>query len=244
MARIRTIKPEFFTSEDIVALSPMARLLYIALWCEADREGRLAWKPKTFKMRYLPADDCDVSALCDELTQGGLVRLYGDGLAYIPNFGKHQHLNPREATSTLPDPHASSTRAARVEHATVTVETRGSDTQVGREGKGREVNPSSPDKPAMEAEKFSPTFETFWAAYPRKVGKDAAAKAFAKRRVGDVLLNAMLVAIARQRAGPDWRKDGGQFIPHPSTWLNEGRWMDDDEGRSSIATSTAWEGAI
>ena len=42
MARIRTIKPDFFTSEDIVGLTPEARLLYIALWCEADREGRLA----------------------------------------------------------------------------------------------------------------------------------------------------------------------------------------------------------
>ena len=41
MARIRTIKPEFFTSDDICALSPRARLLYVGLWCEADREGRL-----------------------------------------------------------------------------------------------------------------------------------------------------------------------------------------------------------
>ena len=39
VARIRTIKPDFFTSEDIVVLTPWARLLYIALWCEADREG-------------------------------------------------------------------------------------------------------------------------------------------------------------------------------------------------------------
>jgi hypothetical protein len=43
VARIRTIKPEFFTSEDIVSLPPLTRLLYIALWCEADKEGRLAW---------------------------------------------------------------------------------------------------------------------------------------------------------------------------------------------------------
>ena len=43
MARIRTIKPEFFTSDDICALSPLARLLYVGLWCEADREGRLVW---------------------------------------------------------------------------------------------------------------------------------------------------------------------------------------------------------
>ena len=104
MARIRTIKPEFFTSEDIVSLSPLARLLYIAIWCEADKEGRLAWKPRTFKMRYLPGDDCDISQLCEELTACGLVVLYGDGLAHIPSFTKHQHVNPRESASNLPAP--------------------------------------------------------------------------------------------------------------------------------------------
>lgn len=104
MARIRTIKPEFFTSEDIVELEPLARLLYIALWCEADKEGRFSWKPKTFKMRYLPADSCDFQSICDGLLKSGLVRLYGDGLAYIPSFLKHQHINPRESVSTLPAP--------------------------------------------------------------------------------------------------------------------------------------------
>lgn len=104
MARIRTIKPEFFTSEDIVALSPLARLLYIALWCECDKEGRMLWKPRTFKMRYFPADDCDIDALCKELIKQGLVRLYGEGLAYIPGFTRHQHVNPRESASELPAP--------------------------------------------------------------------------------------------------------------------------------------------
>ncbi len=148
MARIRTIKPEFFTSEDIVSLSPLARLLYIALWCESDREGRLRWKPRTFKMRYLPADDCDVEALCSELVAAKLVKLYGDELAWIPKFGLHQHLNPREAASTLPDPHASTTRQPRVPHATVTVETRDSDAQGGRERKGRSNAPSPSDDDA------------------------------------------------------------------------------------------------
>ena len=152
MARIRTIKPEFFTSEDIVSLSPLARLLYIALWCEADREGRLLWKPRTFKMRYLPADDCAVEALCQELVTAQLVKLYGEGLAYIPKFGLHQHLNPREAASSLTDPHASLTRQPRVKHATVTVKTRDSDAQGGREGKGKEgVNDASPCGDGQEA---------------------------------------------------------------------------------------------
>ena len=138
MARIRTIKPEFFTSEDIVSLTPLARLLYIALWCEGDREGRLLWKPRTFKMRYLPADVCDVEALCHELVAAKLVKLYGDGHAYIPKFQQHQHLNPREAASKLPDPHAARTRRARVDEATVIAEGRDSDAQGVREGKGKE----------------------------------------------------------------------------------------------------------
>lgn len=140
MARIRTIKPEFFTSEDIVSLSPMARLLYIALWCEADREGRLVWKPKTFKMRYFPCDSCNIDKLCAEILDIGLVVQYGDNYAFIPAFHAHQHINPRESASQLPKPDidATVTRGSRVVHATVTH--REVDAQVGREGKGRESN--------------------------------------------------------------------------------------------------------
>ena len=135
MARIRTIKPEFFTSEDIVELDPMARLLYIALWCEADKEGRLVWKPKTFKMRYFPADDCDIDALADALVTRGLVCLYGESLAFIPSFKDHQHINPREKDSVLPNPSdASSTRR----NASVTVKARAGRKE-GKEGKGKEV---------------------------------------------------------------------------------------------------------
>lgn len=135
MARIRTIKPEFFTSEDIVELDPMSRLLYIALWCEADKEGRLVWKPKTFKMRYFPADDCDIDALADALVTRGLVCLYGESLAFIPSFKDHQHINPREKDSLLPSPSdASSTRR----NASVTVKARAGRKE-GKEGKGKEV---------------------------------------------------------------------------------------------------------
>ena len=69
-------------------------------------------------------------------------------------------------------------------------------------------------------------FETFWSAYPKKVGKDAGRKAFEKRNVDDELLKVMLDAIAVQSKSSSWTKDGGQFIPNPATWLNDGRWQD------------------
>jgi len=128
MARIRTIKPEFFTSDDICALSPLARLLYVGLWCEADRAGRLVWMPRVFKRRYLPDDACDIDRLADELLQRGLVVLYGEGLAHIPTFSRHQHVNPREASSKLPAPEGDA--SARVNDASE----RFSDAQAGREG--------------------------------------------------------------------------------------------------------------
>jgi len=207
MARIRTIKPEFFTSEDIVELNPLARLLYIALWCEADKEGRLSWKPKTFKMRYLPADDCDIEAVCLALVDKKLIVLYGDGLAFIPSFKSHQHINPREKDSELPDP--SSTRAPRVSDASVTVNTRAGRKE-GREGK----------------DIYASIFEIFWTAYPKKIAKQDAEKAFAKLNPDAELQAKILKAITISSKSPDWLKESGQFIPNAATWINGKRWED------------------
>lgn len=65
-------------------------------------------------------------------------------------------------------------------------------------------------------------FDRFWAAYPKRVGKDAARKAW---RVKHPSLPVVLAALERQRA---WlQRDGGRYIPNPATWLNQGRWDDD-----------------
>jgi hypothetical protein len=229
MARIRTIKPEFFTSEDIVALSPLARLLFVGLWCEADKEGRLTWKPKTFKMRYLPADECDVDALCAELVARGVVKLYGDGLAYVPSFTSHQHINPRESASNLPDPDACTTRAPRVSTRASTV----SDAQGGRkEGKeGKEGNDAS----------SRDGFEDFWSQYPSKKAKADAIKAWGKIKPDEKLQASILKAVAAQCQGVDWLKEGGRFVPHAATWLNGSRWLDES---SSTSQSNFLAGAV
>jgi uncharacterized protein YdaU (DUF1376 family) len=92
-----------------------------------------------------------------------------------------------------------------------------------------EISPTAHPKPAARGSvhRFPPGFESLWAEYPRKVGKDAAARAFAKRRPDAALLAAMVAAVRLQREAEQWLRDGGQFIPHLSTWLNEGRWMDE-----------------
>lgn len=66
-------------------------------------------------------------------------------------------------------------------------------------------------------------FDLFWKAYPKKVGKKAAMKAF--RRV-KVPVETLLQAIERQKCSDQWSRDGGRYIPNPATWLNQGRWED------------------
>lgn len=67
-------------------------------------------------------------------------------------------------------------------------------------------------------------FDAFYQAYPKKVGKDDARKAWNKKKppLADVLK-----AIEQYKLTPQWNKDDGQFIPNPSTWLNQGRWKDE-----------------
>lgn len=81
-------------------------------------------------------------------------------------------------------------------------------------------------------------FEAFWEAYPRKVAKPMAMKAFQRHQVDDTLLQAMLSAIARQARSPDWLKEAGRFIPYPATWLNNRRWEDGGSGQGATADDT------
>lgn len=80
-------------------------------------------------------------------------------------------------------------------------------------------------------------FDRFWSAYPRKTAKRNALKAFEKLGVTEALLTEMLAALDWQRQSKEWQKDGGQFIPHPATWLNGHRWEDQQTGTSDSFTS-------
>lgn len=66
-------------------------------------------------------------------------------------------------------------------------------------------------------------FAEFWQAYPRKVAKPAAEKAW-RKVAGEA--DAILAGLKRAIGCEQWAKDGGQFIPHPATWLNGRRWED------------------
>lgn len=100
MARIRTIKPDFWTDGNMIGLTPFARLFFIGLWnfTLCDR-GHLPDDPMGLKLKILPADSVDPFELVEELLgRGRVTRLsMADGrtFLFVPRFVDHQKLDTR-----------------------------------------------------------------------------------------------------------------------------------------------------
>jgi hypothetical protein len=106
MARARNIKPAFFSNELLAELQAFDRLLFVGLWCLADREGRIEDRPKRIKMELFPCDSYDVDAGLTDLCAAGFVIRYQVGdtnVVEIVNFHKHQSPHGSEKDSILPD---------------------------------------------------------------------------------------------------------------------------------------------
>ena len=85
-------------------------------------------------------------------------------------------------------------------------------------------HPNTKKKRSARGQSVSGDFERFWQAYPRKVAKQAARRAFARV---DVPLERLLQALEQQKTETQWQRENGRYIPHPVTWLNQGRWEDE-----------------
>jgi hypothetical protein len=110
MARIRTIKHEFFLDEELAKLGAHARLCFIGLWTLADRDGRLEDRPARIRAELFPYEPrVSVESMLSDLEQAGFVVRYEvDGRAFIAirTFAKHQRPNLREPASEIPAPSA------------------------------------------------------------------------------------------------------------------------------------------
>lgn len=112
MARIRSVKPEFWLDPKLATrLSRDARMLYMALWNQADEHARLLGDARVVKGQTFPYDD-DLTApviegLIGDLCRQGVARRYVVDEAtyvYLPKLAKHQRLEPNKVPSRLPEP--------------------------------------------------------------------------------------------------------------------------------------------
>lgn len=259
MARTRSIKPAFFDNETLGDLPPLTRLLFIGLWCIADREGRLEDKPRRIKKILLGYDDIDAEgtdSMLQSLHDSGFICRYSMGeerYIEVVNFTKHQNPHVKEKASVIPPPqdlyttnetgyggaNQQNTRQAPDKHQTSTIQA--TPITVNRLPSTGNLPPGIREaheetcaaaEQTEESKKEAQTllqkrFDLFWAAYPKKVGKKDALKAFKNAKVDSELFDKIMTAIGRARTTDQWQRDNGRYIPNPSTWLNQGRWDDE-----------------
>lgn len=145
MARIRTIKPDFFKNEQLSDLPAITRLLFIGLWTQADKEGRLLDRPKRLKAEIFPYDNVNIDNELLRLQSAGFIERYEVGemkVIQIDKFTKHQRISGTESftQSELPAPPKALPQQNKAEGSTL--ENFGSTLEAlentGKEGKGRE----------------------------------------------------------------------------------------------------------
>ena len=84
------------------------------------------------------------------------------------------------------------------------------------------------------------TFKEFWKIYPKKRNKASAEKKWMKLKPEGKLLERILSDVKRKAGSEEWTKDGRQFVPFPSTYLNNRRWEDEDDTKKGEENRNAF----
>jgi hypothetical protein len=80
-----------------------------------------------------------------------------------------------------------------------------------------------------ETEESTARFAEFWQAYPKRVAKPDAFRAWAKLKLHNGDFEKVMEALERYKLSEQWQRDNGQYVPHPATWLNKRRFDDELE---------------
>ncbi len=190
-----------------------------------------------------------VETVCNAMKRGGLVTETGEIAKWMERQAKRENQEPtgastkrvqalRErqkanANNALAVIDGSNDVETDVTHGTTSNDMERPKRKKESKRNTKTLNTSSPDGDG--------TFEQFWQAYPRKVGKVDAKKAWIKAKLDGKLVETILLAIEAQKQGADWMREKGEFIPHPATWINGGRWLDEvREYVEPVAKIEAW----
>jgi hypothetical protein len=271
MARIRSLKPEFWSDVKMIKLSFAARLFYQGLWtfsmCDV---GHLPDDIEQLKMNIFPCDDVDPRALLDELVNiGRVVRVVAaDGVTYlhVRKLADHSRVDnrwssrcPACSTPLREEPHTNSDEPGRAHESPSEPSRAQTDSdELPTFSRVKEGYKNSPSSAARMTESATPPaappratvtpiedrhFGRFWDAYPRKVGKGAARKAWTKAIKSGATPPDIAAGAERYRDDPKRRREDIRFTAHPATWLNAERWTDQlaEEPSVELIRRPFWE---
>lgn len=249
MPRIRSIKPEFFTSESIASLPLSARLTFIGLWTYADDNGVALDNEMLINAAVWPLEEDSLETLARTredlatLSRSGLVKRYRDsrkGYLFITSWDEHQKVDhpkkpryPRPgdardeqvATCGNDDSRENIAKDSREHREDLAPEQGAGSREQGKvktpgRQAGRVPQPGSDE---------DPDFAAFWDAYPRKVAKGAARRAWRAALAKRADPKAVITGAERYRDDPRRMSADISYTAHPATWLNGERWLERPE---------------
>lgn len=193
-------------------LTTNAEVLFTRLIMKADDFGNFHADSRIVESMCFPLGcQFPVEVALDELSIRGLIMIYEvESRRYlnIPNFGQRMRTHVRKFP-----PHG-----GELPHVD------------DKERPERKKN-------RIETEENKNAFETFWSAYPKKVGKGTAEAAWANADMPE--LEVILKSLQKAKQSPAWIKEKGAYIPHPSTWLNQRRWEDSGMDYAALSSKRA-----
>ena len=219
MARRRMFSLDIVDTDAFLDLPASSQSLYFHLGMRADDDGFISSPRRIASTVNASADDLKL------LIAKGFIIPFASGVCVVRDWRINNYIQRDRYTPTLYAEEKSQLESGK-NGRYLPLDTKciqnvsKSDTQV-RLGKDNII----PSPTAQSTDKGNDaSFSTFWNAYPRKVGKGAAQKAFSKIKVP---LTVLLSALEQQKQSDQWKRDGGRYIPYPATWLNQKRWEDE-----------------
>lgn len=199
----RLLRESIRISESIDQLSAFEENFFYRLMVSVDDHGYFDARPRALSKTLYPLKDvrdCQIKDTLRKLSSAGLVQFFRreDGKLFVRLTNWDRYQGQQ---STTPE------------------------AETADQDKPKKAAP----KPRVSklSEPMKKRFDRFWAVYPRKVGKGKAEDSFAKYKPDDALTDTMIQAVEATKKTDQWQRDGGQFIPHPATWLNQRRWEDE-----------------
>lgn len=236
MARIRSVHPSLFTDESWVSCSPLARILYIGLWTDADDQGLFEWKPLQIKMRLLPGDMAEAGGLLAELEAVNLIQSYETGGARygaIRDFRKFQRPQKPNAIHPITEIIAEYVCLPAIDPEPVSDQSTTNPVNPPQmeDGGGRGEETAKSNDLSVTHEREA-DFEAWWKAYPGATAKPKAKAAYlaAISVIGSPDAAEILAAgLERTKASLRWANPT-YTRPNPVTWLTDAGWLDVPDG--------------
>ena len=251
----RIIKESVCVSEQIDELNWFEEVFFYRLLVNCDDYGCMDAREKVLAAKLFPLKvvrPAEIMKALSRLAEIGLIGMYEvEGHPYLKVLKWSDHQRVRVSKHKYPEPTEEQLAAGCGESRQLAA----SCGELQRDAATCGLNPiqsnpnpypnpntnpnpnPTPTRAGAHETQPDDSFNRFWDEYPKKVAKQDAIKAWEKLRPDASLVTGIMNGLFKWKSSDEWKRNEGQFVPYPATWLNHRRWEDEVKAGSSVKPS-------